>query len=252
MQPIESNSPWIIFPKSYHPLRLRLFCFHYAGGNASIFRSWSEDLPPTIQVCAIELPGRQSRIAEPPFARMPRLVEALAQALCPFLDIPYAFFGHSMGALISFELVRQLRRQNHMGPVHLFAASCRAPHLAHTHYPIHTLSESSFLIALNRIAPAPKELLQNSELRQLIMPTLRADVALCETYTFTKEEPLNCPISIFGGTRDWEVSRTELSAWQCQTRGEFKLRQFADNHLLNSARSLLLQSICEDLSWLLS
>ena len=119
------NSPWVIPEKRNPKTRLRLFCFLYAGGGASIFRQWSENMPEGVEVCAVQLPGRENRIAEPPFRILASLVEAMVEALAPYFDVPFAFFGHSLGAKIAFELVRELRRKKGIQPVHLFVSGAR-------------------------------------------------------------------------------------------------------------------------------
>src|SRR5208337_878151 len=109
--------PWISCRNPGPKTRLRLFCFPYAGAGALIFRNWSDALPRDIEVCPIQLPGRGTRLTEPPFTKLSCLVEALTRALIPLLDRPFAFFGHSLGALIGFELARQIRRQHGLHPV---------------------------------------------------------------------------------------------------------------------------------------
>ena len=103
-----NTNSWVTCPKPRAQARLRLFCFPYAGGGTSIFRTWLDDLPPSIQICSVQLPGRESRLREPCFTRLEPLVQALVQAFPPYLDMPYAFFGHSLGALIGFELAREI------------------------------------------------------------------------------------------------------------------------------------------------
>lgn len=229
--------------------RLRLFCFPYAGGGPHIFRGWSAGLPKDIEVCPIQLPGRGSRIKEPPFTRLLPMVQAMAQGLLPLLDRPFAFFGHSMGALIGFALARQLRRESGIEPSHLFVASRRAPQLPGSSPQMHLLSDHDFIEALRRLGGMPEELLQHAELMQLVLPILRADVTLCETYVYQNEEPLNCPVSAFGGFLGRDVSRYELEAWRAQTRSSFRLQMFPGNHFfLVDDRTLLLRAIAEDLS----
>lgn len=244
-----SVSPWVSCPKADVSVRLRLFCFPYAGGAASIFHAWRDVLAPEIQVCPVQLPGRQHRLAEPPFTRLAPLVQELAQVLQPYLNVPFAFFGHSMGALLGFELARQLRREKLSAPLRLFVASCRAPQLRVPQQQLHLLSDAAFIEALRRLDGTPEELLRNAELMQLVLPTLRADFALCETYTYSDEAPLRCPISAFGGWQGREISRYELEAWRCQTSSAFNLQLFPGDHFfLHSARPLLLRAIAADLS----
>ena len=177
------------------------------------------------------------------------MVENLAQVLSLYSDVPFAFFGHSMGALIGFELARQLSRNNSPGPIRLFASSHPAPQLQVLHPRLHTLSDAAFIDALRRLKGTPEELLQNSELMQLVLPTLRADFALCETYVYSREEPIDCPISTFAGLQENNLSRYELEAWRSQTQGDFKLQMFPGDHFfLKSAQRLLLTAIVNDLN----
>ena len=125
---IRSN-PWVIVPRPSRELRLRLFCFPYGGGSASIFRAWPQHLPQEVEVCAIQFPGRGARLEEPPFTRLSPLVQTLSRVLRSYLNVPFAFFGHSLGAFISFELGRQLRKENDRSPLHLFVSGQRAPQL---------------------------------------------------------------------------------------------------------------------------
>jgi medium-chain acyl-[acyl-carrier-protein] hydrolase len=246
-----STSPsdaWVmLYPKKYHKTLLRLFCFPYAGGGATIFRRWANDSPENVELCAVQLPGRQGRLTEPPFVRLSLLVESLSYVLRSYMDVPFAFFGHSMGALISFELTRQLRRQNSPGPAYLFVSGQRGPQLPNPFPPIHVLPESRFVEELRRLKGTPEVLLQDAELMQLVLPTLRADLEVCETYAYRAEDPLNCPISAFGGSQDRKISRADLIAWRDQTRSAFSLRMFPGDHFfLHTARALLLQAISQD------
>ncbi|MCI0529785.1 MAG: thioesterase domain-containing protein, partial [Nitrospira sp.] len=181
------------------------------------------------------------------------LVQVIAQALFPYLDKPFAFFGHSMGALVSFELTRHLRRQYRLGPVHLFVSGHHAPQIPDPDPPVHTLPEPAFLEELSRLNGTPKEVLEHTELMHLMLPTLRADFAVCETYTYTTEPPLDCPISAYGGLQDLEVSRDSLEAWQVQTRTSFSLRMFPGDHFfLHTAQPLLLRVLSWELHQLAS
>lgn len=228
--------------------KLRLFCFPYAGGGALSFRTWSDSLPPTIEVCPLELPGRGFRLKEPPLTQIKPLIEAIAYALLPYLDKPFAFFGHSMGGLVSFELVRLLRREYSLNPSHLFVSGRQAPQIPVSKSPIHDLPEPEFLEELRRLNGTPEAVLNSSELMQLLIPTLRADFAVLETYVYAPEAPLDCPISAFGGLQDREVSCEELEAWREQTNAEFSLQMLKGNHFfLHSAQSLLLQLLSQEL-----
>ena len=237
---------------SYPKTRLRLFCFPYAGGGTSIFRDWPVALPQAVEVCPIQLPGRESRWSEPPFTRLASLIETLANVLHPLLNLPFAFFGHSMGALISFELARQLRRETGECPVHLFVSAARAPQLPDPDPPIHQLSDSAFVEELLRFHGIPEEVHRNAELMQLVLPTLRADIALCETYVHSIEEPLSCPISAYLGKHDTKVVLEDIGGWSVQTQRVFNFSLFPGDHFfLFSARKSLLRVLSAELSGIL-
>src|SRR5260370_28895087 len=155
---VSSISSWISNLNSQSTFRL--FCFPYAGGGTSIFHTWKGMLPPDVTVCPIQLPGREKRLAEPPFTRISLLVRAMAHALRPFLNCPFAFFGHSMGALISFELARQLRRQKAPEPTYLFVSAQKAPQLPDLTPPLHQLAEADFVEHLHRLYGTPEAILQ--------------------------------------------------------------------------------------------
>jgi medium-chain acyl-[acyl-carrier-protein] hydrolase len=248
MTTLPKTNAWVIFPKPNPEARLRLFCFPYAGGGASIFRTWPSDLPAAIEVCAIQLPGRENRLREQAFTHLTPLVETLAQVLRPYLSLPFAFFGHSMGTLIGFELAREFRRQRLPSPLHLLVSGRRAPQLLDDEPPIHDLPEPEFVAELRRLSGTPEAVLQNAELMQLLIPVLRSDFAINETYTYTPEEPLGCPISAFGGTEDEETTQEDLAAWREQTRVSFRLQMFPGDHFfLNSIRTPFIQALAQDL-----
>lgn len=242
---------WIVRPQPNPQAHLRLFCFPFAGGSALAFRLWSNSLPKTIELCAVELPGRGKRLNEAAFTNIKPLVEALASALLPSFDKPFAFFGHSLGALVSFELARLLRRNYNFLPVHLFVSGRRAPQIPLKNPPIHNLPEPAFMEELRRLNGTPAAVLENAELMQLLLPILRADFAVNETYNYTNEPPLECPISAFGGLQDSEASCDELEAWAVQTSSSFSLQMFPGDHFfISSAQLLLLQSITQQLNTL--
>jgi medium-chain acyl-[acyl-carrier-protein] hydrolase len=218
-----------------------------------MFHTWAAELPPEVEVCGIQLPGRESRFMEPPFTRMPPLVDTLSHALLPYLDTPFAFFGHSMGALVGFELARHIRRHHRIEPLHLFVSGCRAPHMPNPEPPLHPLPDYALIHELRRFGGIPEEALQNGELMSLLLPTLRADLALYETYMYSVEEPFRCSISAFGGLQDVKVDYNYLAAWWAQTYGSFTLRMFDGGHFfLLNARKPLLQAISQDLAQLIS
>lgn len=243
------GNPWLFNYQSKPQAILRLFCFPFAGSGASVFRTWSEDLPSQLEVCPIQLPGRENRLLESPYMHIQELVEPLGEALRPYLDLPFAFFGHSMGALLSFELARYLRERYQYEPRHLFVSAHRAPHLPDTRPPIAHLPEPEFITALKELKGTPEEVFRQQELLSLLLPVLRADFSICETYHYHSAPTLTCPISAYGGLQDVEIPRDSISAWKMQTRGDFRVRFFAGDHFyLHTVRLTLLQAIASDLS----
>jgi medium-chain acyl-[acyl-carrier-protein] hydrolase len=191
-------------------------------------------------------------MTEPAFDRLPPLIEHLARVLPAHTDVPFAFFGHSMGALVAFEVARELRRQGQRGPVHLFLSGHRAAHLPDPDPPIHHLPDAQFLRELQRLNGTPDEVFGDAELMQLAMPTLRADFAACETYDYIPDEPLSCSISAFGGTSDPRLPAAAVAAWREQTSQRFCVRMLPGSHFfLHSARPLLLSALQEDLDQIL-
>lgn len=227
----------------------RLFCFPYAGGSSAIFRDWARALPPGIEVCAATLPGRGSRMLEPPLTRLSEVVAHLADAITSYLDKPFAFFGHSMGALTAFELARRLRREVGVEPECLLVSGCRAPHLPDSDPPPYALPDPEFVEYLRRLNGTPEEVLEHQELLTLMMPVLRADFEAVSTYAYAEGPPLGCPVSAYGGLRDSTVSREQLAAWQKQTDAGFTLRLFDGDHFfIHQAAPLLISTISSELS----
>jgi surfactin synthase thioesterase subunit len=207
-------------------------------------------LPPHIQVCPVQLPGRENRLSEHPLDRLEHIVENSVRPLGPFLDLPFAFFGHSMGALVAFALAHELRAAGRPGPGLLAVAAYRAPHLAPLNPPIHQLPDAVFLDELSRRYDGiPATIAENPELRQLFLPLLKADVAVIETYSHTAVAPLDCPISAFGGLHDPQVGHVDLDAWRIHTTLGFKLRMLSGRHFfLNRSRGPLLHALSADIA----
>lgn len=226
---------------------LRLLCFPYAGGNGSTFIDWPSHLPAAMDVRPVELPGRQSRFREPAFDQMSRLIPSLVRELGQLMDAPFALFGHSMGALIAFEVVRELRRTRGPQPVHLFVSAQPAPQLPRARSFVHLLPDRLLLAQLaNQIPPRAA---RDRELMEMMLPTLRADIALCEMYSYSPEPPLDCPITALGGTMDLSVSQFHLNEWRLQTARGFNLYLFPGDHFyIQTAAPLLLQTIRAELS----
>ncbi len=244
-----ASNPWIVCQKPNPEARLRLFCFSYAGGGAVVFRTWSSHMPPEIELCALQFPGRENRLRETPLNRMALVVDTLAQALQSYLDKPFAFFGHSLGGLICFELAHQLRKAYGRAPKQLFISARRAPQIPEPLPPIHQLPGAEFVAEMRRrYNGIPEAILQTPELLEVMLPMLRADFAIFETYVYAQPEPLPCPIAVFGGQQDQVVCKEDLAAWRKQTRGYFSMQLFPGGHFyLREAQSALLQEISQEL-----
>lgn len=247
---ITQSSLWISRPKANPTAKIRLFCFPYAGGGALLYRPWVESLPAEIEVCSIQLPGRENRLHEPPIDTLDPVLDLLLPAIRPYLDEkPFAFFGYSLGTLVSFELARRLQQQGDMLPLHLFVAARRAPQIPSREAPLRDLSDAEFMEELRRLKGTPEAVLQQSELMQLLLPLLRADFMINELYEYRDTPLLNCPISAFGGLRDEDITREDMDAWRAQTAQNFILRMIPGDHFfIHTARMALLQSICRDLA----
>jgi medium-chain acyl-[acyl-carrier-protein] hydrolase len=241
------DSPLLAGHKPNPRAALRLFCFPYAGGGALVYRNWGEILPRDIDVCAVQLPGRGNRLRESPFNRMTQVVEAVGREIVPLLDRPYALFGHSMGAIISFELARLLRRDGLSAPTHLFASGHKAPQIPKTEPFTYNLPQAEFIEELQRLNGTPKEVLDHPELMQIMIPLLRADFESIQTYSYKDEPPLDCPITALDGLHDPGMGRETLEPWREQTTAAFNLRMFPGDHFfLHAERASLLRVIAQE------
>ncbi len=228
--------------------QLRLFCFHYAGGSAQVFHCWPGRLPPNVEMGTIQLPGRGHRLGEPHIRKLLPLSHIVAQELLPYLDKPFVFFGHSLGALLCFETARSLRRENQRQPIHLFVSATEAPHRRGMEELLSGLPKGVLIEKLYEFNGTPAEVLQNDELLDFMLPTIRADFELCETYEYHPEPPLECPMTIYGGLNDREVEAESLAAWSEMTVGACKIRMFPGDHFyINNSRSIFLPTFAGDL-----
>lgn len=227
---------------------LRIFCLPYAGAGSSRYFRWSTHFPANVEICPVLLPGREGRLREPAFNDLQTLVHTVADALVGALDRPFALFGHSMGALISFELARCLRRELNVLPFHLFVSGSRAPQLPDPDPQVHALPDAQFCERVRQMDGAEDSIRDHDEYMALMLPMLRADFELCETYTYYPDDPLECPISAFGGLDDATTPLEDLSAWEQQTADSLVLRLFAGGHLfLNHCESDVAQSVLDHL-----
>ena len=228
------------FPDAEKVAGDRLFCFPHAGGGTRIFAGQ----PAGVSLCPVRLPGREGRVAEAPFVRMSALIEALAAAIDPYLDRPFAFFGHSMGAAIAFELARELRRRGRPLPSILIASAARAPQYRRNYTPPPPPTDDEFLGELRRLQGIP---LDAPFAPSVLLPALRADATLYRNYVYTEEPPLPCPIRAYGGLEDERITRQHLEAWGEQTTADFAVRQFPGGHFYLRQSDAFLRALEEDL-----
>ncbi len=227
--------------------RARLFCLPHAGGGATAFHSWAAELPAGVQVCPVQLPGRETRLSEPLYTQIEPLIEAIDRELRPWLEIPYAVYGHSMGALLAFEWMRRIQRDGYSMPTWLFLSGRRAPDAPCDAALLHSLPDREFIAELNRLyGGISLEFLGNVALMEVFLPILRADVAVVESYQFREGEPLNCPITAFSGMNDASVSWDQLVGWKRQTRQRFAMQVLPGGHFYSQRP--LLQTIAATLA----
>lgn len=246
-------SSWFIIAPVRAPRaaqRLRLFAFPYAGRGASLFFPWRAALPDRIELAAVQLPGREGRINEPAITRLDALVAAMLPEIIPLLDRPYAFFGHSMGALLCYELTRALRRQGAPAPIALALSGRRAPTVPNPDPPLHVLTDAAFVETMrSRYDGIPQIVLEQPDLMRLLLPTLRRDIEAIETHVFRPEPPLNLPFLLYGGADDRQAPSDSLAAWRALTTGEAPMRQFPGGHFyLQTQQAALLQDLTQSLA----
>lgn len=241
-----NSATWFVCLQPNPAAETRLFIFPYAGGNPAAFSKWTMD---NIELQVAHYPGRGSRFNEPLIKEIETLVQSLSLAIQPFLDKPFAVFGHSMGGLIAFELTRSLRRQRFPQPKMLFVSAHAAPQFRDWNPPLHALPDDEFIAVLQRFKSIPAELLNQPEALKILLPTVRADFEAVETYRFdSNEPPLDIPIIAFGGLNDERVNRERLEGWLLQTTSRFESHRFPGDHFfIHTARDAVISSIAAKL-----
>lgn len=249
------DSPWLIVheAKDAQRVRVRLFCFHYAGATASIFRSWREALPDGVELIAVQLPGRDYRLAESLLNDAAPIATELAEIVPPLLDRPFAFFGHSMGALIGFDLARILRERELRQPELFIASGRNAPQFKWRDAGIQVLPDDVFIAAVRDYNGTPDALLAEPSMRDLWLPRLRADLTISAMYRYVEQPPLDCPILVLHGTDDGLVSDAGLQGWLTETSGPVRYVRYPGNHFfLHSDEQLVLADLSLELEKLLA
>ncbi len=245
------KSLWFPASGSNPQARLRLFCFHHAGGGASAFQAWPRYLPDWIEVVSCHLPGHEERLREAPHLHIDQLLDAIVPEMRPLLNQPFAFFGHSLGAVLAFYLTRRLRRNGFSLPRRLIVSGCRPPHLPPWHDPIHHLPQTQFIEELQHLyGPIPDPIVREPELLAMFAAILQADFAVLETVVYHPEPPLDCALSAYAGSEDPEVIRSSLEDWSKYTvTGQVQWALFPGGHLYyRSPPTALFLKLTSDLS----
>jgi medium-chain acyl-[acyl-carrier-protein] hydrolase len=225
-----------------------LYCLPLAGGGAGVFREWAAGLPEGTEVCPIHLPGREARFREPAISDLDVLVTGLVDALVPDLNGPFALFGHSMGGLIAFEVADRLRVRG-ISPAWFFASGALPPHVPRREPMRHGLPDDDLVAAVQRMNGTPRQVIEESDVMRLMLPTIRSDFRLVETYRYRPRAPLACPLVVIGGDDDPQVRPADLAAWRVHAAGRFETHILPGDHFfVSSSRAELLELLSERLA----
>ncbi len=234
-------------PSSLHstgPGAIRLFCFPFAGGGASIYSPWKQAFPDSIEVVPVQLPGRENKLSNDPFQEMGALVHWLLGEVAPLLGKPFVFFGHSMGAQVAFELASLVRKRLGVEPLHFFASACHAPHLKTPPPLISGLTDEAFLRRIAGLGGTPDAVLRDRELTQLVLPVLRADFFMTESYRTDVTEPLRCPVTALCGSEDYRYNEDLVRPWCRHTRGPFSFYHIKGGHFfIRESQGAVLETV---------
>lgn len=238
------NNSWLVFLKQPSTdVKCRLIGFHHAGGSASFFNSWKNNLPDNIELLSIQLPGRENRIGESPYLPLSNIVNAIYESLILLPDKPFIFFGHSLGGLIAFEVAKMLVHKKQQLPKYFIVSGHRPPHIASDAKKLHLLPDHEFIHSVNDIYQGINdEILNNQEFLDLLIPRLRADISLTETYHYCESSPLPIPIHALCGQSDPTISPVKMLEWSQHTMGEFSIHVFSGDHFfINTSKPHILK-----------
>ncbi|MBO3747482.1 thioesterase [Streptosporangiaceae bacterium NEAU-GS5] len=241
---------WLVRFTERRQADLTLYCLPFAGGTAAFFRPWANLLPPWVDLCAVQPPGRQDRWQEAPHVALAPFVAELADRLATDLSgRPYALFGHSLGGLLAFETARELRRRG-LPQAELLGVSARgAPHLPAPRDRLHLLPDEGLAAALVAIGGIPEEIRRESDLLAFLLPTVRADLTLSETYQYQEEPPLACPLSVFGGDADPLAAPDALHQWRRHSDGPVQIHLYPGHHFyISDFLTAVVGALATDLS----
>ncbi|MGY1897608.1 thioesterase domain-containing protein [Nocardia gipuzkoensis] len=247
-EPVRPTDPGglSIYRKTAGTPSLRLFCWPFAGGKAAAFTPWRRELPDWVELCVIELPARQRHLAQTPIRRFTDLVDAALARVVPLTDLPFAFFGHSLGALAAYEVARRL--PDPIVPRALFLGGAVAPHLPRPGR-LSELSDHEFVAAVGHYGGIPPEVRETPEVMALFLPALRSDFEIFDDYRFTPATAPSCPAHLFGGRDDRQVAATQLEAWRDVLPGLRSTELLPGGHFfLAEQRAALLGSLADKLA----
>jgi len=240
--PAVPRSPWLTALNTVASPRAIVVCLPFGGGSASAYRPWAARFPANVQLCAVDLPGRAARFAEPLLTHAERIVAGLLGL--PDLPVPFVLFGHSLGALLAYEWASHLQQAGRPAPTHLVVSGRTAPQMMRTPAPIHGLDNGDFLAEVRRYQGLPDEVLAQQELIDLFLPILRADFTITETYRHAPRPALRIPLLILGGEHDPMVAPAELSHWLALTTAPSRIETFPGSHFyLNQHRDALVDRL---------
>ncbi|MCM3132892.1 alpha/beta fold hydrolase [Paenibacillus polysaccharolyticus] len=241
---MDQLSKWFRVFKPVDAPVCRLICFPYAGGGASVFRNWAPFLPDYVELLVLQLPGRENRISETCCVNMMEAVHSFDQVLSSKLDLPVFFFGHSMGAMIAYEYARFIRLNHHIEPAWLFLSGRSGPEEPRRGIDLNRLNDNELIKEVTDNLGASKMLLESSQLAELFIKTMRADLTMMDTYQYIPDEPLSCPITVLSGQSDMSFHSEELLKWRYQTSGNFSTHYYAGGHLyLNTNTEALVNTL---------
>jgi medium-chain acyl-[acyl-carrier-protein] hydrolase len=220
---------WIKLSKSEND-NFRVLCFPYSGGTAQVYRPLTNLLPDGVSVYSYELPGRGRRFGEEIPGMLSGLVEDAFSSIRGLIERPYAFLGHSLGGIIAFEMTRHLRKQGQPLPKHLFVSGIRAPQVPKREGEAFNLPRQAFIEKIKDMGGTPSEILENEEMLDIMIPVLRKDFQIYETYSYSQDVPMPIPITAFGGRGDNFVTEDDIRQWSEHTSSLFDMQIFAGDH----------------------
>jgi medium-chain acyl-[acyl-carrier-protein] hydrolase len=228
---------------------VRLFCFPYAGGSgAVIYNKWQQNVPDWLNICPVELPGRGRLLAKAQPHSLVELAHDIASALYPYTSYPYALFGHSMGAMIAYEVANYLEDSTRNTFHKLIASGCRAPFIARRSSPVSDLSDQDFLTHIHNLNGTPPEVFADAELIRFVLPTLRADFSMCERYHPQSRRRMKTPITALTGDQDTEITNDDIQAWTRLTSGAFRTITIPGGHFfIKQSEAITTDVICKEL-----